>query len=102
MNQARGSLRFGEVRGETRRFGKNCDFEVDERRRIAEPRDDVRGDIARAMFYMAERYRAQGLELFKRQAELLAEWHIQDPVDASERRRNQAIEQIQGNRNPLY
>ncbi len=96
INQARSSHSFGIIKGETRRFGR-CDFEVDERRRRVEPRPAVRGNIARAMFYMHERY---GLKIFRRQGDLLKRWNREDPPDAGERRRNDVIEGIQGSRNP--
>ena len=100
VNRARDSFRFGEVAGESRRYGQECDFEVDAKNRVAEPREQVRGDIARAMFYMATEYQEQGLELFKRQAKLLAKWNDLDPPSKQELRRNDRIEKIQGNRNP--
>ncbi len=97
INDARGSYRFGIVAGEPREFG-SCDFEVDERARATEPRPASRGEIARAMFYMQNEY---GLEIFRRQAELLRRWHWEDPVNDVERRRNDVIEQLQGTRNPF-
>lgn len=81
-----------------------------------EPRDAVKGDIARMMFYMAVRYEGEGefkdLELKEKPAKgsydpymgklsVLKQWHKQDPVDAFEKKRNQTIFEIQGNRNPF-
>ncbi len=86
-----------------------------------------RGDIARAMFYMDVRYEGgthgitgvtepdlvltddRSLIVTARHADVaymgllsvLLEWHEQDPVDERERRRNDVIEQHQGNRNPF-
>ncbi|MDP8232064.1 MAG: endonuclease, partial [Candidatus Zophobacter franzmannii] len=92
-----------------------------------EPRDEVKGDVARIMFYMATRYEGDvssnivgepDLELVDavdtedndggvagygehgRLSALLA-WHIADPVDAFERNRNEVIFSYQGNRNPF-
>lgn len=96
INKARGAMPFGEIPGERRRFG-DCDFEVDEERRIVEPRPGARGDIARAMFYMRDTY---GLVIFDDQGRRLKQWHRDDPVSDAERRRNDAIEPIQGTRNP--
>jgi deoxyribonuclease-1 len=95
INKARSSYSFGEIAGEERAYGR-CDFEVDHRRRLAEPRPASRGEIARAMFYMRETY---GLAVFPRLGRLLLEWHRQDPPSAEERRRNDAIELAQGTRN---
>ena len=96
VNQERGSMAFGIVRGEKRRYGK-CDFEIDHGARIVEPRPEARGKIARAMLYMAEEYR---LKIFPRQRRLLRRWHRAHPPDAEEKRRNDAIGRLQGNRNP--
>lgn len=95
INKRRGSFPFGMVQGERREFGP-CDFEFDSRRRNVEPRPAVRGNIARAMFYMHETY---DLKIFRRQAELLKRWNREDPPDQEEKRRNQAIAKLQGNRN---
>ncbi|BEL02608.1 endonuclease I family protein [Actinoplanes sichuanensis] len=80
-----------------------------------EPRDAVKGDVARMVFYMAVRYedRRKDLEVSEsvvrdnKKPELgrlsvLKVWHDRDPVDASERRRNEIIfERYQHNRNPF-
>ena len=95
INKARGSFRFGDIKGESRKFG-SCDFEVDGKRRVAEPRPASRGNIARAMFHMAETY---DLKIFKKQAKLLQRWNRSDPPDKVERQRNAVIEKIQGTRN---
>ena len=79
-----------------------------------EPRDAVKGDVARMMFYMATRYEGDGdydLELqesipssgprFAKLATLI-QWHNQDPVDNWERIRNDKIYyNWQHNRNPF-
>lgn len=96
INDARGSFRFGEVNGESRRFG-DCDFEVSERQRTAEPRLEARGEIARAMFYMQQRY---GLRIFPRLGRTLIQWHFADPPSEHEKYRNARIQKLQGNRNP--
>ncbi len=100
VNKERSSHRFGIVSGEKRVFG-NCDFEVDYRARVAEPTESVRGEVARAMFYMAYQYKDLGLVLFDKQAKLLLEWHQADTPSKQERQRNDKIERIQGNRNPF-
>jgi Endonuclease I len=99
VNRARDSFRFGQVQGESRDYGRDCDFETNWRARVAEPREAVRGEVARAMFYMADEYREQGLEIFKKQAKLLLEWHKADPPSKAEMKRNDRIEELQGNRN---
>lgn len=96
VNKARSSHPFGMIDGERRAF-EGCDFEIDERRRMVEPRPQVRGEIARSIFYMAKEY---GLVIYPRQGRLLQTWNRDDPVNNEERRRNDLIERIQGNRNP--
>ena len=96
INKERGAQAYGMVQGETQKFGR-CDFEINRKRRLVEPWPEVRGNIARAMFYM---YSTYGLKLFSRQGELLKQWHHKDPPDAEERRRNQIIDRLQGKRNP--
>ena len=83
-----------------------------------EPRPEVKGDIARMMFYMATRYEGEGgepdLELVKDYKTIsndsdplhgnlddLLAWHKADPVDQRERDRNDAIYSYQKNRNPF-
>ncbi len=79
-----------------------------------EPRDAVKGDIARILFYMDVRYEGDNGEL---QLELqdgvnttvgtigklstLLLWHQQDPPDAFEIARNNRIYNYQGNKNPF-
>ena len=97
INEERSSIAFGMISGEKRKFG-SCDFEVQHRRpRLVEPREHVRGNIARAMFYMADTY---DLTLFDKQIETLEKWNKADPVDEFEQQRNDKIQSIQGNRNP--
>jgi endonuclease I/endonuclease/exonuclease/phosphatase family metal-dependent hydrolase len=83
-----------------------------------EPPDNVKGDIARMVLYMAVRYEGDNgepdLELVEsiqknsNKAPVLGirsqiiQWHESDPVDAQERRRNDLIyEAYQRNRNPF-
>ncbi|MCI3985581.1 endonuclease [Bacillus vallismortis] len=81
-----------------------------------EPRDDVKGDVARMLFYMAVRYEGDDgypdLELndktgngsapYHGKKSVLLEWNRQDPVDDRERKRNEIIyEKYQHNRNPF-
>jgi len=81
-----------------------------------EPRDEVKGDVARMMFYMDLRYEdgsdqdMPDLRLidevntsgsdFGKLCTLL-EWHETDSVDVQELKRNDDIFEFQGNRNPF-
>ncbi len=95
INKVRGSFPFGDISGEKRNYGK-CDFEVDAGKKLVEPRVHVRGEIARAMFYMHAEY---GIAIRPSLGKLLYKWHRQDPPDKMEIRRNGIIEELQGNRN---
>ena len=96
VNEARRSHPFAIIKGE-RHLYPACDFELDRRRKVVEPRPQVRGEIARSMFYMANEY---GLKIRSRLGKTLVRWHRDDPVSDEEKRRNDVIEKIQGNRNP--
>lgn len=63
-----------------------------------EPPTEHKGNVARALFYFSVRYQ---IKISEQQEAYLRDWHIQDPVDASERERNQTIFEIQKNRNPF-
>ncbi len=88
-----------------------------------EPSDGVKGDIARAYFYIITRYQNElltwvtanngsGIEKVVDAAntiypsfnlpylKMLYNWHLADPVDAKEINRNDLIYTQQGNRNP--
>ncbi|MGD6816438.1 endonuclease [Metabacillus sp. 113a] len=81
-----------------------------------EPRDEVKGDVARMIFYMAVRYEGDSgepdLELnnyvnngsapYMGKKSVLLQWHQQDPVSSWERNRNDVIySDYQNNRNPF-
>lgn len=81
-----------------------------------EPRDAVKGDVARMIMYMAIRYEGDdswpdlemnqlvnnGSTPYHGRLSVLLQWNQQDPPDAFEQRRNQVIyERWQGNRNPF-
>jgi endonuclease I len=81
-----------------------------------EPRDEVKGDVARIMLYMTVRYEGDAtnevdLELVEEITSYpnpefgilstLLQWHINDPVDEFERNRNDVIYSKQNNRNPF-
>ena len=68
-----------------------------------EPREAKKGDIARAMFYFMTMYRSQAdAKFFSGQRTTLCEWHMQDPVDEGEWKRNDMKAQYQeGKKNPF-
>ena len=96
VNERRSNFAFGMIKGERRTFGR-CDVEIDKRARLAEPRPEIRGDVARISLYMEA---AHGIHLSAHQRHLFEIWHRTDPPDASERLRNQTIGWLQGQQNP--
>lgn len=83
-----------------------------------EPRDEVKGDVARMIFYMATRYEGENGEIdlevldnpnsdknlkLPQYGDLddLIRWHLADPVSNQEILRNQVIFGYQENRNPF-
>ncbi|PEN14482.1 DNA-binding protein [Longibacter salinarum] len=68
-----------------------------------EPREAVKGDVARAAFYFVTMYpNRANLQFYEQQRETLFQWHQDDPVDAAEVRRNIIQASYQGNKvNPF-
>ncbi len=81
-----------------------------------EPRDEVKGDVARMIFYMSVAYDDAELDLevindpeedkdlklpFYGDIDDLLRWNEEDPVSEKEILRNQVIYTYQGNRNPF-
>lgn len=70
-----------------------------------EPREEMKGDLARTIFYFYGIYQstadAADANFFANQKAILLQWHYQDLPDANERRRDSLIGLIQGNRNPF-
>ncbi|WAA12682.1 endonuclease I family protein [Fervidibacillus halotolerans] len=62
-----------------------------------------KGAVARATFYFLLRYPKAIRKKYLKQIDfpILVNWHDQFPVDLYEKHRNQAIYEIQGNRNPF-
>lgn len=74
------------------------------------PGDEWKGDVARMMMYMYLRYQSQCLATVvgtgsttysMDMPDIFLEWNEQDPVSQYELNRNNAIESMQGNRNPF-
>ncbi len=99
----------GTYNGATAAFTTSTDF-------VWMPPANVKGDVARMIFYMATRYEGEhgepDLELTEDILENtdkspvhgklsdLLKWHSEDPVDDVERNRNEIVFGFQGNRNP--
>ena len=125
VNNKRGNHPFGETDGEMYKsdngFSKlgACTFEGYSGT-VFEPNDEYKGDFARTYFYMVTCYEEKlpdwysnrpdskptldgntypGLSAW--QLSLLMKWAKQDPVSQKERERNNAVYDIQHNRNPF-
>ena len=112
INSTRSNKDFGEVPNATPdAYGNKTNND------LFEPRDEVKGDIARMMFYMETRYGSNtkyNLKLVNSQTtsasdlngrfgnlETLIKWHYEDPVSKEEIYRNNVIfDNYQHNRNP--
>ena len=85
------------IEGEEREFGA-CDVEIKSRK--IEPREEIRGEIARTYMYMDSVYPDRGI-ISKKNWKLFELWHKSDPVDEWECERAKRIEKIQGNKNEI-
>lgn len=67
-----------------------------------EPREAIKGDIARAVMYFYTIYNGIADEtFFNKMKKDLIQWHKQDPVSQKELNRNNTIRYYQGNDNPF-
>lgn len=114
VNSSRGNKYFDDCVTDCRSHAESPDalYDTDS----WEPPDNVKGDIARALFYMDVRYDGDngepdleltntspvsGCDCMGRLDRLLS-WHDSDTVDNRERTRNELIySNVQGNRNPF-
>ncbi|MGH7793575.1 MAG: endonuclease [Candidatus Binatia bacterium] len=101
INSSRGDKLFGEIPGGKPTLPPSvADLKCDYKRgqgtnALVEPRNAVKGDIARSLFYMHVAY---GLDL-NGMAPMLKRWNLADPPNAQEWSRNNRIEKLQGTRN---
>ena len=113
VNSSRSNKDFDDG-GSAHSEATDCNYDSDS----WEPRDAVKGDVARMMFYMEVRYdpgvhtdgTTYDLELVDNtgtsgatfgKLSTLITWHSNDPVDDAERTRNDEVYSYQGNRNPF-
>jgi hypothetical protein len=103
-NSMRGSLPYGEVKGS----GEYHNAEgAKEGGGVFEPPDVSKGRVARAVLYFYTRYYDRDITegsythvFFKDNIEMFLRWNREHPPTAEELRRNDLVEQFQGNRNP--
>jgi len=97
VNGRRSNYSMAIIEGEKREFGK-CDIEISGRK--IEPREEIRGEIARTYLYMDSAYPDRGI-ISKKNRKLFNAWNKSDPVDEWECERAKRIEKIQGNMNEV-
>lgn len=100
VNGDRGSFPFAEISdNQTERWyylnqemnntpSQNIDKYSEWRNGTFEPREDHKGDVARAMMYFYTMYKpqadAEDPNFFNQQLNTFCDWHVQDPVDQKE------------------
>ena len=97
VNGRRSNYSMAIIKGEKREFGK-CDVEIKNKK--VEPKESIRGEIARTYLYMDSVYPGRGI-ISKKKRKLFDSWNKSDPVDELECERAKMIEKIQGNRNDV-
>lgn len=98
LNALRSNYRFGVLPDIEKGQLGTCEFKIDPETRRVEPRDVVKGMVARAYLYMADQY---GISLSKNQHQLYSAWNLQFPPDSWEILWDQRVALVQGNHN-LY
>lgn len=117
-NGDRASLPFGEINDSstkkwyykkttrTQKPQQNIDYYSEWVNTNFEPRESVKGNIARAMFYFYTIYNDKAMnadpQYFDGQRATLCQWHMQDPIDSTEWARSMKIATFQsGIANPF-
>lgn len=116
VNSTRNNSDYGEVDHNSASFDIYGNYWTSD---TYEPRDEVKGDCARMIFYLACRYKntdpyyaevieGSTLDLLNNNGKAymgnlstLLKWHYMDPVSVDEIYRNNIVYQYQGNRNPF-
>ncbi len=97
VNGDRSNFNYAMAPGVAPQYGQ-CPTRIDFDQRAAEPRDAVKGLVARTTFYMFDRYK---LSMSRQQQQVLMAWDKQHPVSAWEKERNRRIAAVMGHSNPF-
>ena len=95
VNGDRSNYRYSQFTKEFTQYGQ-CQSAVDFKERKFQPRDEIRGMIARTYFYMQDKY---NINLSNSDHKLMTAWNEMYPPEKWECDRNRQIEKIQGNDN---
>lgn len=114
INSNRGNLDFDEVSKYSETPNTDLYGNAWINNKCFEPRDEIKGDVARMIFYMTIRYNDSTLNLNAVDTvptendscqigclSTLIKWHYQDPVSDKEIQRNEVVYSYQKNRNPF-
>lgn len=109
VNEVRSNNPFNEVVTLTSsyllaKYGKDANG-----KNVYEPRDEIKGDVARALFYVSACYNTvagndwslPSASNYNQNQEILKKWHYQDPPSNYEIARNEYLDSLQENRNPF-
>ncbi|OCQ51115.1 Endonuclease-1 precursor [Photorhabdus australis subsp. thailandensis] len=98
VNGDRSNFSYGMLPKSVPNVYGRCTSKVDFKSRTFEPRDAVKGQIARINFYMHDRY---NLSMSRQQQQLFMAWDRQYPPSKWERERDNRIAGIMGHHNPF-
>ncbi|MCW2254939.1 deoxyribonuclease-1 [Providencia alcalifaciens] len=98
VNADRSNFSYGQLADNAEYPYGQCRSRVDTKERIFEPRNEVKGQVARVYFYMHDRY---NLSMSRQQQQLLMTWDKQYPPSQWEKQRDERIASIMGHHNPF-
>lgn len=92
VNGDRSNFRFAMLPETSAQYGA-CDVRIDFQQRAIQPREAIRGEVARINFYMYDRY---NINLSRQQEQLFMAWDKMYPVSEAEHQRHEKILAITG------
>ncbi|MGG4607593.1 endonuclease [Providencia sp. Me31A] len=98
VNGDRSNYNFGQLAKNTAYPYGMCKSRIDFKQKVFEPRDEVKGQVARVYFYMHDRY---NLSMSRQQQQLLMAWDAKYPVSPWEKLRDERISKVMGHHNPF-
>lgn len=98
VNGDRSNYRFGQLGNDVAYPYGMCQSRVDFAQRVFEPRNEVKGQVARVYFYMHDRY---NLSMSRQQQQLLMAWDEKYPPSQWEMQRDERIAKVMGHHNPF-
>lgn len=93
----RATLSFDAIAQSSGEKRQDCALYLHTKTKVLEPEDALKGEVARIYLYMYDTY---SIPLSQSKIELFKSWHYQYPPSTWEKKKNSAIQKIQGNVNP--